>query len=90
MINFLYALKITNFKGKNKATMDTRTNIRTTISFREPPFGMITVQKGQFGYKRKTRIRLKRDKNGQVYFNLARRKYIQDPEDGRIFRWNPK
>ena len=46
------------------------------IKFTEPPFGVVTIQVGQFGYEKMTKIRLKRDKKG-IFF---------ETKDGKIYR----
>jgi len=56
------------------------------ITFSSPPFGIVIIKKGQFGYKKKTSIRLKRNKDGDTYFVAKSTKYIQDPKNMRIFR----
>lgn len=42
-------------------------NLPKYILFQKPPFGVVTVNSGQLGYKNKTNIRLRRDNKG-VYF----------------------
>ena len=37
------------------------------IVFQTPPVGIVTIQSGQMGYKRRVNIRLKRNKKGDVY-----------------------
>ena len=46
-------------------------NLPETINFPQPPWGVVTVQKGQLGYKRLTRIRLRRHRpTGTLYFPI--------------------
>ena len=59
--------------------------LQSVLTFQSPPFGIITIQKGQLGYKRQTRIRL-RSKKGQIYFKIkGGKKYVQDPNNGKKF-----
>jgi hypothetical protein len=58
-----------------------------TITFKNPPFGVVTVQKDQLGYLRKTGIRLRRDKKrDEIFFPVKNgRRYIQDSLDDKKF-----
>lgn len=56
------------------------------IVFQHEPFGMITIQAGQMGYCKKTRIRLKRHRDGYVYFETKNNdKFIQKRDNPREF-----
>jgi len=57
------------------------------ITFQSPPFAVVTIQKGQFGYKKQTNARLGRDNNGNIYFHIynGKYKYIQDENNPNVF-----
>lgn len=63
-------------------------NIPHRIVFTNPPFGMVTFQKGEYTYKRLTRVRLRhRKSDGAIWFLLkSKYKYVQDPSHECIFR----
>lgn len=57
----------------------------STIKFNQPPCGIVTIQKGQFGYERKTRIRLAKDIKS-IYFETKHSKiYREDPNNSSIY-----
>lgn len=61
------------------------------LTFKEPPFGIVTIQKGQFGYLKKTNTRLGRDKDGKIYFIINansgkdKLKYVEDDKNNCVF-----
>lgn len=63
-------------------------NIPPRIVFPSKPFGMVTFRKGEYTYKRLTRIRLRRRKSdGAIWFPIkGKYRYVQDPSDECIFR----
>lgn len=59
--------------------------MQATLRFSEPPSDVVGVQKGQFGYKRDTSIRLRGNKDGLAWFPIQGRKYVEDPDDPCLF-----
>lgn len=63
------------------------TDLPNQITFKEPPFGTILIRKGQLGYKKDSRTRLKRAKEGHIYFKIkSGHKYVQDKNDEKVFK----
>lgn len=63
------------------------TNLPDQITFKEPPFGTVLIHKGQLGYKKDSRTRLRRAKTGDIYFNVkGGHKYVQDSNDEKVFK----
>jgi hypothetical protein len=64
----------------------TMTDQQQTLTFQTPPSGIVTFQKGQMDYAKKTSIRLKRNTKHGIHFRSKNRNlYIQDKNDGKIF-----
>lgn len=64
-----------------------RHNIPHRISFPNPPFGMVTFRKGDYTYKRRTNVRLRRRKSdGAIWFRIkSKYRYVQSPSNERVF-----
>ena len=73
---------MTRKKSKNK---EKTTNGKRKIVFEGVPFGMVTILKGQLGYKRKTRIRLRFSSKLGIYFFAKGLKYVQDKNNKKVF-----
>ncbi len=61
-------------------------NLQKVLTFKEPPFGIVTIGEGQLGYIKKTNIRLRRNIKGNIYFPIkGDKRYVQDPNDEKTF-----
>lgn len=74
------------FKYSEVSKLSKKENKPNKVTFPSPPFGIVLIKKGQLGYKKNTRTRLKMGKSGDIYFVAHGNKYIQDKKNKRIFR----
>jgi hypothetical protein len=60
--------------------------LQPTLTFTTPPFGIVTVKKGQLGYIKKTNIRLRRSKKYGTYFPIKAGEIYKQTNDERVFK----